>query len=59
MKSWPTGKDTPDAGKDWRQEEEGVTEDEVVWWYHGFMDMSLGKLREMMKDRAHKESDTA
>ena len=28
-----TGKD-PDAGKDWRQEEEGTTEDEVVGWHH-------------------------
>ena len=27
------GKD-PDAGKDWRQEEKGITEDEVVGWYH-------------------------
>ena len=24
----------PDAGKDWRQEEKGVTEDEMVGWYH-------------------------
>ena len=27
------GKD-PDAGKDWRQEEKGVTEDETVGWHH-------------------------
>ena len=27
------GKDH-DAGKDWRQEEEGTTEDEMVEWYH-------------------------
>ena len=32
-KSWLTGKD-PDAGKDWEQEEKGVTEDEVVGWHH-------------------------
>ena len=32
-KSWLTGKD-PDAGKDWRQEEEGMTEDEMVGWHH-------------------------
>ena len=25
----------PDAGKDWRQEEEGTTEDEMVGWHHG------------------------
>ena len=33
-KSWPIGKD-PDAGKDWRQEERGMTEDEMVGWHHG------------------------
>ena len=32
-KSWLTGKD-PDAGKDWRQEEKGMTEDEIVGWHH-------------------------
>ena len=31
--SWLTGKD-PDAGKDWRQEEKGITEDEMVGWHH-------------------------
>ena len=30
---WLNGKD-PDAGKDWRQEEKGTTEDEMVRWYH-------------------------
>ena len=33
VKSWLTGKD-PDAGKDWRREEKGTTEDEMVGWYH-------------------------
>ena len=33
VKSWLTGKD-PDTGTDWRQEEKGMTEDEVVGWYH-------------------------
>ena len=33
VKSWLIGKD-PDAGKDWRQEEEGMTEDEMVAWHH-------------------------
>ena len=28
-----TGKD-PDAGKDWGQEEKGLTEDEMVGWHH-------------------------
>ena len=31
--SWLTRKD-PDAGKDWRQEEKGMTEGEMVGWYH-------------------------
>ena len=33
VKNWLTGKD-PDAGKDWRQEEKGTTDDEMVGWYH-------------------------
>ena len=32
-KSWLTGKD-PNAGKDWRREEKGTTEDEMVGWHH-------------------------
>ena len=24
----------PDAGKDWRREEKGTTEDEMVGWHH-------------------------
>ena len=32
-KSWLIWKD-PDAGKDWRQEEKGTTEDEIVRWHH-------------------------
>ena len=24
----------PDAGKDWKQEEKGMTEDEMVGWHH-------------------------
>ena len=34
-KNWLTGKD-PDAEKDWRHKEKGVTEDEMVGWHHGF-----------------------
>ena len=33
VKNWLIWKD-PDAGKDWRQEEKGMTEDEMVGWYH-------------------------
>ena len=33
--SWLTGKD-PDAGQDWRWEDKGMTEDEMVGWHHRF-----------------------
>ena len=32
-KNWLIGKD-PDAGKDWRWEEKGMTEDEMAGWHH-------------------------
>ena len=32
-KSWLIGKD-PDAGRDWGQEEKGLTEDEMAGWHH-------------------------
>ena len=41
-----------DAGKDWRQEERGTTEDEMVGWHHSdSMGVSLGKLQELVMDR--------
>ena len=33
VKNWFIGKD-PDAGQDWRQEEKGTKEDEMVGWHH-------------------------
>ena len=33
VKNWLIGKD-PDVGKDWRQEEKGMTEDKMVRWHH-------------------------
>ena len=33
VKNWLVGKD-PDAGKDWGQEEKGMTEVEMIGWYH-------------------------
>ena len=33
VKSWLIRKD-PEAGKDWKQEEKGTTEDETVGWHH-------------------------
>ena len=32
-KGWLIWKD-PDAGKDWRQEEKGTTEDKMLGWHH-------------------------
>ena len=49
-KNWLTGKD-PDAGKDWRWEEKGTTEDEMTGWHHRLMDIILSKLRELVMDR--------
>ena len=33
VKNWPNLK-APDAGKDWKQEEKEMTEDEMVGWHH-------------------------
>ena len=33
VKNWLLGKE-PDGGKDWRQEEKGTTEDEMIRWHH-------------------------
>ena len=49
-KSWLTRKD-PDAGKEWTQEEKGMTEDEMVGWHHQLNGHeSFSKLWEMVKD---------
>ena len=49
-KNWLIGKD-PDVGKDWRWEEKGMTEDEMVGCITNSMDMSLTKLQELVMDR--------
>ena len=49
-KNWVIGKH-PDAGKDWRQEEKGKTEDEMVGWHHWLDSMSLSRLRELVMER--------
>ena len=49
-KSWLTGKD-PDAGQDWRQEEKGTTDDEMLDDITDSMDTNLSKLRERVKDK--------
>ena len=63
--NWLIGKN-PDAGKDWRQKEKGMTEDEMVGWHHWFngheFEQTLGD-REGQESLAcccpwgHKESD--
>ena len=56
----------PDAGKDWRQEEKGMTEDELVGWHHQLngheSEWSLGGSEgqgslECCSPWSHKESD--
>ena len=41
-KNWLFGKD-PDAGKDWRQEEKGITEGEIVGWHHWLDGLQFGQ----------------
>ena len=66
VKSWLIWKD-PDAGKDWGQEEKGMTEDEMVGWHHWFNGHEFestagvwwtGRLA-CCSPWCHKESDTA
>ena len=65
MKNWLIGKD-PDAGKDWRQEEKGTTEDEMAGWHHQLdgheFEQTLGvgdgqRSLECCSPWGHKESD--
>ena len=55
-KNWLTGKDHH-AGKGWRQEEKGMTEDEMVKWHHQLdgheFEWALGMDREAWRAAAH------
>ena len=66
-KSQLIGKDL-DAGKDWRQEEKGITEDEMAEWYHGFNGREFEQTQGDSEGQGslvccsswgHKESDTS
>ena len=50
VKNWLTWKD-PAAGKNCRQEEKGMTEDEMVGWHHRLNGHSLSKLQNLVMDR--------
>ena len=50
MKSRLIRKD-PDPGRDWGQEEKGMTEDEMAGWHHQLDGMSLSELQELVMDR--------
>ena len=50
VKNWLIWKD-PDAGKNWRREEKGTTEDKMVDGITDSMDMSLSELQELVTDR--------
>ena len=49
VKSWLIGKDS-NAGRDWGQEEKGMTEDEMAGWHH-WLDGREFELRELVLDR--------
>ena len=49
-KNWLIGKD-PDVGKDWRREEKGLTEDEVVGWHYQLNGHEFENLWELVMNR--------
>ena len=49
-KSWLIWKD-PDAGKDWRREEKGMTKDEMVGWHYQLNGHGFGWTPELVMDR--------
>ena len=50
VKRWLIGKDS-DAGRDWRQEEKGTTEDEMAGWHHRLNEPEFEWTPELVMDR--------
>ena len=50
VKSWLIGKD-PDAGKDWGQDQKGVTEDKMTGWHLWLNGHEVMQIPEIVKDR--------
>ena len=50
MKSWRIRKDR-DARKEWRQEEKGATEDDMVGWHHWLIGHGFEQIQETAQDR--------
>ena len=50
VKNWLIGKD-PDVGKDWRWEEKGTTEDEMVGWHHWIYGHEFELAPDLVMDR--------
>ena len=40
-----------DAGRNWEQEDKCMTEDEMAWWHHRLVWVSLSELRELVMNR--------
>ena len=66
VKNWLIGKD-PDIGKDWREEEKWMTENDMVRWHHWLdghefkLSLGVGDVQgslECCSSWDHKESDT-
>ena len=47
--NWLIGKN-PDRGEDWRREEKGMTEDEMVGWHHWLDGYDFSKLPDLVMD---------
>ena len=50
MKNWLIGTD-PDVGKDWRQVEKGMMEDEMVGWHHQLHGYEFEQAQDLVMDR--------